>query len=95
MLVGLLEPAAGEARHDGHARGSVDPAVQTVFQDPVSFLNPRRGGGESIADPLRARGEPEEGRIRGRVRELLERVELEAAHHDRYRPSSAADSAGA
>ena len=84
MLVGLLEPTAGEVRHDGHARVGLDPAVQMVFQDPVSSLNPRRSVGESIADPLRARGERDEGRIRGRVRELLERVGLEAAHYDRY-----------
>ncbi|NUP23164.1 MAG: ABC transporter ATP-binding protein [Streptomyces sp.] len=84
MLVGLLEPTAGEVRYEGHARVGVDPAVQMVFQDPVSSLNPRRSVGESIADPLRARGEPDEGRIQGRVRELLERVGLEAAHYDRY-----------
>ncbi|MGN9756552.1 dipeptide ABC transporter ATP-binding protein [Streptomyces sp. SD31] len=84
MLVGLLEPTAGEVRYDGHARVGVNPAVQMVFQDPVSSLNPRRSVGESIADPLRARGEREEGRIRERVRELLERVGLEAAHYDRY-----------
>ncbi|KUL69839.1 MULTISPECIES: dipeptide ABC transporter ATP-binding protein [unclassified Streptomyces] len=84
MLVGLLEPTAGEVRHDGHARVGVDPSVQMVFQDPVSSLNPRRSVGESIADPLRARGERDETRIRARVRELLERVGLEAAHHDRY-----------
>ncbi|SEC43060.1 ABC transporter ATP-binding protein [Streptomyces sp. KS_5] len=84
MLVGLLEPTAGEVRHGGHARVGVDPAVQMVFQDPVSSLNPRRTVGESIADPLRARGEREEGRVRGRVRELLERVGLEGAHYDRY-----------
>ncbi|MFI5675047.1 dipeptide ABC transporter ATP-binding protein [Streptomyces cellulosae] len=84
MLVGLLEPTAGEVRDDGHARVGVNPAVQMVFQDPVSSLNPRRSVGESIADPLRARGERDEGRIRGRVRELLERVGLEAAHYDRY-----------
>ncbi|MFE5818237.1 dipeptide ABC transporter ATP-binding protein [Streptomyces sp. NPDC056479] len=84
MLVGLLEPAAGEVRYDGHARVGVHPAVQMVFQDPVASLNPRRTVGESIADPLRARGERQEGRIRERVRELLERVGLEAAHHDRY-----------
>ncbi|MEU2787087.1 MULTISPECIES: ABC transporter ATP-binding protein [unclassified Streptomyces] len=84
MLVGLLEPTAGEVRHDGHARAGVDPSVQMVFQDPVSSLNPRRSVGESIADPLRARGERDEARIRARVRELLERVGLEAAHHDRY-----------
>ncbi|MFE4575601.1 dipeptide ABC transporter ATP-binding protein [Streptomyces chartreusis] len=84
MLVGLLEPTAGEVRHEGHARVGVDPAVQMVFQDPVSSLNPRRTVGESIADPLRARGEREEGRVRARVRELLERVGLEGAHYDRY-----------
>ncbi|WP_405588655.1 dipeptide ABC transporter ATP-binding protein [Streptomyces sp. NBC_01092] len=96
MLVGLLEPTAGEVRYDGHARVGVDPAVQMVFQDPVSSLNPRRSVGESIADPLRARGMgvpplersrewgSDEGRIRGRVRELLERVGLEGAHYDRY-----------
>ncbi|MEV8091794.1 ABC transporter ATP-binding protein [Streptomyces nigra] len=84
MLVGLLQPTAGEVRHDGHARVGVDPAVQMVFQDPVSSLNPRRSVGESIADPLRARGERDEARIRARVRELLERVGLEGAHHDRY-----------
>ncbi|MFG2127766.1 dipeptide ABC transporter ATP-binding protein [Streptomyces sp. NPDC048751] len=84
MLVGLLEPTAGEIRFDGRARSRVDPAVQMVFQDPVSSLNPRRSVGESIADPLRARGEKDEARVRGRVRELLERVGLEGAHFERY-----------
>ena len=96
MLVGLLEPTAGEVRYEGHTRAGVRPAVQMVFQDPVSSLNPRRTVGESIADPLRARGTEsrvlgrggergrDEGRIRGRVAELLERVGLEAAHYDRY-----------
>ncbi|MFJ5301823.1 dipeptide ABC transporter ATP-binding protein [Streptomyces sp. NPDC088350] len=80
MLVGLLEPTSGEIKPGGGVR----PDVQMVFQDPVSSLNPRRSVGESIADPLRARGERDEGRIRGRVRELLERVGLEGAHYDRY-----------
>ncbi|MGV9272774.1 dipeptide ABC transporter ATP-binding protein [Streptomyces griseosporeus] len=84
MLVGLLEPTSGEVRFEGRARDGVHPAVQMVFQDPVSSLNPRRSVGESIADPLRARGERDEARIRERVRELLERVGLEGAHHDRY-----------
>ncbi|GAA2530066.1 ABC transporter ATP-binding protein [Streptomyces levis] len=84
MLVGLLEPTAGSLRFEGRAHTGVNPAVQMVFQDPVSSLNPRRSVGESIADPLRARGERDEGRIRRRVGELLERVGLEAVHHDRY-----------
>ncbi|MEW2162417.1 ABC transporter ATP-binding protein [Streptomyces sp. NPDC007084] len=84
MLVGLLEPTSGTVRFEGREQSGVRPSVQMVFQDPVSSLNPRRSVGESIADPLRARGERDEGRIRGRVRELLERVGLEAAHYDRY-----------
>ncbi|MEV5435484.1 ABC transporter ATP-binding protein [Streptomyces sp. NPDC052682] len=80
MLVGLLEPTAGEIRPGGGVR----PDVQMVFQDPVSSLNPRRSVGESIADPLRARGGLDEQRVRERVRHLLERVGLEAAHYDRY-----------
>ncbi|MQY34924.1 Glutathione import ATP-binding protein GsiA [Streptomyces sp. RB17] len=84
MLVGLLEPTAGTIRYAGRPHTGVNPAVQMVFQDPVSSLNPRRSVGESIADPLRARGDRDEERIRGRVTELLERVGLEAAHYDRY-----------
>ncbi|MFF3372780.1 dipeptide ABC transporter ATP-binding protein [Streptomyces sp. NPDC002680] len=84
MLVGLLEPTAGEVRYEGRLRSGVGPAVQMVFQDPVSSLNPRRSVGESIADPLRARGERDEGRVRERVGELLERVGLDPAHFDRY-----------
>ncbi|GAA0344566.1 dipeptide ABC transporter ATP-binding protein [Streptomyces turgidiscabies] len=84
MLVGLLEPTAGEVRYEGHVRSGAGPAVQMVFQDPVSSLNPRRSVGESIADPLRARGEKDERRVRGRVGELLERVGLDPAHYGRY-----------
>ncbi|WP_405821896.1 ABC transporter ATP-binding protein [Streptomyces sp. NBC_01390] len=84
MLVGLLEPTAGEVRYEGRVRSGAGPAVQMVFQDPVSSLNPRRSVGESIADPLRARGEKDESRVRGRVGELLARVGLDPAHYDRY-----------
>ncbi|MDQ0932483.1 dipeptide ABC transporter ATP-binding protein [Streptomyces turgidiscabies] len=84
MLVGLLEPTAGEVRYEGRVRSGPGPAVQMVFQDPVSSLNPRRSVGESIADPLRARGERDDARVRERVGGLLERVGLDQAHFDRY-----------
>ncbi|MGW7107699.1 dipeptide ABC transporter ATP-binding protein [Streptomyces xanthophaeus] len=84
MLVGLLAPSSGQVRHGGRQTEGVAPDVQMVFQDPVSSLNPRRSVGESVADPLRAAGERDEGAIRARVEELLVRVGLEAAHHDRY-----------
>ncbi|MEU8507036.1 ABC transporter ATP-binding protein [Streptomyces brevispora] len=76
MLVGLLEPTSGRLTR-------VDP-VQMVFQDPVSSLNPRRSVGESVADPLRARGQRDEGVIRARVQDLLERVGLDPEQYDRY-----------
>ncbi|MFI5981756.1 dipeptide ABC transporter ATP-binding protein [Streptomyces sp. NPDC051555] len=84
MLVGLLDPTAGTVRHEGRETSGIASGVQMVFQDPVSSLNPRRSIGESIADPLRAAGERDEAVIRARVGELLVRVGLEAAHHDRY-----------
>ncbi len=37
-----------------------------------------------MADPLRAAGERDEGRVRGRVGALLERVGLDPAHFERY-----------
>ncbi|ATL30303.1 dipeptide ABC transporter ATP-binding protein [Streptomyces formicae] len=85
MLVGLLQPTAGQLRHGGAERpgGRVRTDVQMVFQDPVSSLNPRRSIGESIADPLRARG-AEDTLVRERVSDLLSRVGLEPAHYDRY-----------
>ncbi|GHE64277.1 ABC transporter ATP-binding protein [Streptomyces longispororuber] len=86
MLVGLLEPTSGRLLHGGaeKQRPGPVPGAQMVFQDPVSSLNPRRSVGESVADPLRARGDRDEGAIRARVRDLLERVGLDPAHYDRY-----------
>ncbi|MER5933653.1 ABC transporter ATP-binding protein [Streptomyces sp. NPDC002054] len=84
MLVGLLAPTTGRVRHEGRDVTGSPAGAQMVFQDPVSSLNPRRSIGESIADPLRAAGERDEKTIRARVGELLDRVGLDPAHHDRY-----------
>ncbi|MEV0849404.1 ABC transporter ATP-binding protein [Streptomyces sp. NPDC049954] len=85
MLVGLLEPSAGSVEFAPFARRPDGrPAVQMVFQDPASSLNPRRTVGESVADPLRARGERDEKAIRARVGELLAQVGLEPEAQDRY-----------
>ncbi|MFE7483037.1 dipeptide ABC transporter ATP-binding protein [Streptomyces sp. NPDC057552] len=92
MLVRLLEPTAGRLRYGGTEIGSLSEKelrpfrreLQMVFQDPVASLNPRRSVGESVADPLRAAGERDEGRVRDRVGALLERVGLDPAHFERY-----------
>ncbi|WP_411083167.1 dipeptide ABC transporter ATP-binding protein [Streptomyces sp. cmx-18-6] len=92
MLVRLLDPTAGRLRYGGTEIGSLSDKelrpfrreLQMVFQDPVASLNPRRSVGESVADPLRAAGESDEGRVRDRVGALLERVGLDPAHFERY-----------
>ncbi|WP_225846247.1 ABC transporter ATP-binding protein [Streptomyces sp. HPF1205] len=92
MLVRLLDPTAGTLTYRGRDIGRLgDRALrplrrelQMVFQDPVSSLNPRRGIGESIADPLRAAGRLSDREIVARVRELLERVGLDPDWYDRY-----------
>ncbi|MFD5869826.1 dipeptide ABC transporter ATP-binding protein [Streptomyces sp. NPDC060322] len=92
MLVRLLDPTDGGLRYGGREIGSLPEReirpfrreLQMVFQDPVASLNPRRSIGESVADPLRAAGETDEARIRDRVRELLERVGLDAGRYERH-----------
>ncbi|MGW1812521.1 dipeptide ABC transporter ATP-binding protein [Streptomyces sp. NPDC002125] len=92
MLVRLLDPTEGSLRYSGAEIGSLPEKglrpfrreLQMVFQDPVSSLNPRRPVGESVADPIRAAGETDETRVRDRVRELLERVGLDAGRYERY-----------
>ncbi|MEV7565360.1 ABC transporter ATP-binding protein [Streptomyces tanashiensis] len=92
MLVRLLDPTGGELRYRGARIGSLSERelrpyrreLQMVFQDPVASLNPRRSVGESIADPLRVAGERDETLIRGRVRELLDRVGLDPDRYEAY-----------
>ncbi|MFV6027611.1 dipeptide ABC transporter ATP-binding protein [Streptomyces sp. NPDC056264] len=92
MLVRLLDPTGGELRYGGKDIVSLPERelrphrreLQMVFQDPVASLNPRRSVGESIADPLRVAGERDENRIRGRVRELLDRVGLDPDRYGAY-----------
>ncbi|MGJ7419474.1 ABC transporter ATP-binding protein [Streptomyces cinereoruber] len=92
MLVRLLDPTGGRLRYGGAEIGALSERelrpyrreLQMVFQDPVASLNPRRSVGESIADPLRTAGERDERRIRGRVRELLDRVGLDPDRYEAY-----------
>lgn len=58
-------------------------AMQAVFQDPMSSLNPRMRVGEIIAEPLRVTGMKAADRAK-RVREMLGVVGLPADSAERY-----------
>ncbi|HTJ68510.1 MAG TPA: ABC transporter ATP-binding protein [Actinospica sp.] len=58
--------------------------LQLIFQDPASSLNPRRGIGDSIAEPLIVHGEKDRATLRAAVDELLERVGLDRSLYHRY-----------
>jgi len=81
----LLErPTAGSLLFDGkeiQAFGRDDfrryrRAVQAVFQDPYSSLNPRMRVGDIVAEPLPPENGGSRAEVRGRVGEVLELVGL-------------------
>lgn len=91
LLLGLDIPSAGTVSVDGK---TVDAAAGAralhwlrretgfVFQDPYASLDPRMSIGRIVGEPLWALGVA--GDRRARVREVLERVGLEASMADRY-----------
>lgn len=58
--------------------------VQMIFQDPLSSLNPRMKIGKSIADPMLVNKIISPDEARAKVLELLNKVELDEEHIDRY-----------
>ena len=61
MVLGLIEPTAGEVRFDGEAVATADGAqmrrirrrMQPVFQDPFAALNPRMRVEQILTEPYR------------------------------------------
>jgi peptide/nickel transport system ATP-binding protein len=59
--------------------------MQIIFQDPYSSLNPRIKIGDAIAEPLLVHGLVRNAKTRKeKVIDLLEKVNLNAEHYDRY-----------
>jgi oligopeptide/dipeptide ABC transporter ATP-binding protein len=58
--------------------------LQMVFQDPQASLNPRKRVGQIVGAPLRIQRRAGAGDVGARVRELLERVGLDAEHVNRF-----------
>ena len=92
-ILRLERPTAGQILFDGQDVSlmgrrelvSLRRRMQVIFQDPYSSLNPRMKVGDIIAEPLKVHGvEPDAGRRRARVRELLSVCGLDPKFSDRY-----------
>lgn len=92
-LIGLHDKTAGEVRFEDTplpARYTAEDfrrqaqAIQIIFQDPYSSLNPRMTVFELIAEGLRIREGKSLAHLRDRVVYWLERVGLHADHLGRY-----------
>ncbi len=91
LVLRLIEPTAGRIAFNGSDLGALDAAalraqrraMQIIFQDPYSSLNPRMTVGQTLAEPLRLHG-LHSGRYTERVAELLQTVGLATEHAQRY-----------
>jgi peptide/nickel transport system ATP-binding protein len=88
LLLGLLQPSAGEVRFMGAALSKQGAAVrrdlQVIFQDPYSSLNPRMTAGEIVERPLIVHKLGDGAERRRRVSELFSWVGLPAESASRY-----------
>ena len=91
LVLRLIEPTAGRVVFDGQDLATLDAAglraqrraMQIIFQDPYSSLNPRMTVGQTLAEPLMLHG-LHAGRHGERVAELLRIVGLAPEHALRY-----------
>ena len=92
LILGLEAPNAGRVLYagddlkemDGAATARYREAVQAVFQDPWSSLNPRMKIASIVGEPLEIIGRMSRREIRSRVVELLQQVGLTSRHADLY-----------
>ena len=93
VVLRLDDPTAGELRYDGHDLGraggpemkTLRRAIQVIFQDPFSSLNPRMTVGQIIGEPISVyRLETNAKRIKDRVADLLTQVGLFPYMAERY-----------
>ncbi|MEO5562802.1 MAG: ABC transporter ATP-binding protein [Chitinophagaceae bacterium] len=92
-LLRLVEPTHGKIYYNNDELTAIDKKdlrslrknIQIIFQDPYSSLNPRLTIGSAISEPLKVHGilATEKARKEKTV-ELLEKVDLQASHYNRY-----------
>jgi ABC-type glutathione transport system ATPase component len=80
-IIGLHRPTGGVIRYDGEVlparrTRAQQRAIQMVFQDPYSSLNPRMTVGQMLSELLRFHGLVPRNKVRERGRELMHLVGL-------------------
>ncbi|TMI06957.1 MAG: dipeptide ABC transporter ATP-binding protein [Betaproteobacteria bacterium] len=91
LILRLIEPTSGAIDFEGRDLLALDPtelrarrrALQIIFQDPYTSLNPRMTVGQMLGEPL-ALHRLALGRHRERIAELLKLVGLAPQHAERY-----------
>jgi oligopeptide/dipeptide ABC transporter ATP-binding protein len=91
-ILRLIEPTAGAIRLEGRditglGKTELRPyrqAMQIIFQDPFSSLNPRMRAGDIVGEPLKVHGNGSRRERRERVAELFQRVGLRPAQMDNF-----------
>ncbi len=92
LILAIESPTAGAVLFEGTELAALPrkrmrdyrDAVQAVFQDPWSSLDPRMSVGTSIGEPLAIRGGMSRPARRDRIVELLVQVGLRPEHAERY-----------
>jgi oligopeptide/dipeptide ABC transporter ATP-binding protein len=91
LVLRLIEPTSGAIDFEGCDLLALDPtelrarrrALQIIFQDPYTSLNPRMTVGQTLGEPL-VLHRLASGRHRERIAELLNLVGLAPQHAERY-----------
>ncbi|MBS0031713.1 ABC transporter ATP-binding protein [Chitinophaga sp. 22321] len=92
-LLQLVPPTGGSILYRGQELRSLSAAgmralrkdMQLIFQDPYASLNPRQTIGAAILEPMQVHGLYGNARQqKGKVLELLEKVNLPADYYNRY-----------
>ena len=92
-LLRLIEPTSGTIQFAGIDLLKLDQRslrrlrkdMQIVFQDPYSSLNPRIKIGEAVGEPLKVHElQNSRSKRQQNVIDLLEKVDLQAGHYNRY-----------
>jgi oligopeptide/dipeptide ABC transporter ATP-binding protein len=92
LVTKLIDATSGSVEFEGRditklSRHDMRPlrrAVQIIFQDPYSSLNPRHTIGTIVGTPFRIQGVETENGVKREVQELMQRVGLNPEHYNRY-----------